>query len=124
LLYPPKEDSTLLTKILEPAGIRPRKIQEVTLTEAIIEMAIGGLGIAALPKWTVGPQLASGALIGVPLKPPGYRWNWSIAQLRESRAPVYVQEFIRILAKLPLHAAFASKIPRAKRDGSPGKAAA
>ena len=124
LLYPPKEDSTLLTKILEPAGIRPRKIQEVTLTDAIIEMAIGGLGIAALPKWTVGPQLASGALIGVPLKPPGYQWNWSIAQLRESRAPVYVQEFIRILAKLPLHTGLSTKIPRGKRDGSPGKAAA
>ncbi|HVH73102.1 MAG TPA: LysR family transcriptional regulator, partial [Candidatus Dormibacteraeota bacterium] len=80
LLYPPKEESTLLTKILEPAGIRPKKIHEVTLTEAIIEMVIGGLGIAALPKWTVAPQLASGALVGVPLKPSGYRWNWSIAQ--------------------------------------------
>lgn len=119
LLYPPKEESTLLTKILEPAGIRPRKIQEVTLTEAIIEMVIGGLGVAALPKWTVGPQLASGALIGVPLKPPGYRWNWSIAQLRENRAPAYLQEFIRNLAKLPLHAGLLSKMPRGKRNGSP-----
>jgi LysR family transcriptional regulator for metE and metH len=124
LLYPPKEESTLLTKILEPAGIRPRRIQEVTLTEAIIEMVIGGLGIAALPKWMVGPQLASGALIGVPLKPPGYRWNWSIAQLRENRAPAYVQEFIRILAKLPLRAGLSSKMSRGKRNGSPGKAAA
>jgi LysR family transcriptional regulator, regulator for metE and metH len=123
LLYPPKEESTLLTKILGPAGIRPRKIQEVALTEAIIEMVVGGLGIAALPKWTVGPQLASGALVGVPLKPPGYRWNWSIAQLRENRAPVYVQEFIRILAELPLRAGLSSKMPRGKRTGSQGKAA-
>src|SRR2546429_5198627 len=30
-------------------------------------------------------QLASGALIGVPLKPPGCRWTWSIAQLRANR---------------------------------------
>ena len=124
LLYPPKEESTLLTKVLEPAGIRPRKIQEVTLTEAIIEMVVGGLGIAALPEWTVGPQLASGALIGVPLKPPGYRWNWSIAQLRENRVPVYVEEFIRILAKLPLRPAWSSKMPRRKRNGSEGRAAA
>ncbi len=47
LLYPPKSDSTLLTKILGPAGIQPRKIQEVMLTEVILEMVIGGLGIAA-----------------------------------------------------------------------------
>lgn len=123
LLYPPKEDSTLLMKILQPAGIRPRKIQEVTLTEAIIEMVIGGLGIAALPKWTVAPQLASGALIGVSLKPPGCRWTWSIAQLRESRTPAYVQEFISVLAKRPLYAEFSPKM-RAKRNGSPRKAAA
>lgn len=100
LLYPPREESTLLTKILEPAGIRPRKIQEVSLTEAIIEMIVGGLGIAALPKWIVGPQLVSGTLIGLPLKPPGYRWHWCIAQLRDHHAPAYVQEFIRILEEL------------------------
>jgi LysR family transcriptional regulator, regulator for metE and metH len=97
LLYPPREESTLLTKILEPIGIRPRKIQEVMLTEAILEMVIGGLGIAALPRWAVGPQLASGALIGLPLQPPGYRWTWSVAQLRANRPPAHVQEFIRML---------------------------
>lgn len=123
LLYPPKEESTLLTKVLEPAGIRPRKTQEVMLTEAIIEMIIGGLGIAALPKWTVAPQLASGALVGVPLKPPGYKWNWSVAQLRDNRTPVYVQEFIRILAKRPLDAEFSPRM-RGKKNGSAGKAAA
>jgi LysR family transcriptional regulator for metE and metH len=124
LLYPPKEDSTLLTKILEPAGICPRKIQEVALTEAIIEMIIGGLGIAALPKWTVGPQLASGALVGVPLKPPGYRWIWSIAQLRDNRPPAYVQEFIRLLAKRPLLTDFSRRTPGARKHASPRKAAA
>ncbi|HKW35252.1 MAG TPA: LysR substrate-binding domain-containing protein [Candidatus Acidoferrum sp.] len=122
LLYSPKEDSTLLTKILEPAGIRPRKTQEVTLTEAIIEMIIGGLGIAALPRWTVAPQLASGTLVGVPLK-PGYGWNWSVAQLRESRAPVYIQEFINILAKRPLYAEFSPRM-RAKKKRLPTKGAA
>jgi LysR family transcriptional regulator for metE and metH len=122
LIYPPKEESTLLTKILEPAGIRPKRIQEVTLTEAIIEMVIGGLGIAALPKWTVAPQLASKALIGVPLKPPGYRWSWSIAQLRENRTPVYMEEFIRILAKRPLYAEFSPRM-RGKKNGSTKRAA-
>ena len=102
LIYPPKEESTILTKVLEPAGIRPGKVQEIMLTEAIIEMVMGGLGIAGLARWAVGPQLASGALIGLPLKPPGFRWNWSIAQLRANRPPAYIQEFIRILAERPL----------------------
>lgn len=123
LLYPPKEESTLVTKILEPAGIHPRKIQEVRLTEAIVEMVAGGLGIAGLPTWTMAPQLASRAVIGVPLKPPGCRWKWSVAQLRDNRTPAYMQEFIRILAKRPLYAEFSPKI-RGKKNGSVRKAAA
>lgn len=118
LLYPPKEESTLLTKILDPAGVRPKKIQEITLTEAIIEMTIGGLGIAALPKWTIVPQLASGALIGVPLKPPGCRWKWSLALLRETPSPVYMEGFIDILAKRPLYAEFSPRMG-VRRNGRP-----
>jgi LysR family transcriptional regulator for metE and metH len=101
LVYPPKSESTLLTKILEPAGIQPRKIQEILLTEVILEMIVGGLGIAALPRWAVAPQLSSGLLIGVPLQPPGYRWLWSVAQLRDVPSPPYVQEFIRLISDPP-----------------------
>src|SRR6266567_1115639 len=127
LLYPPKSDSTLLTKILGPAGIQPRKIQEVMLTEVILEMVIGGLGIAALPRWAVGPQLAAGTLIGVPLQPPGYRWQWSIAQLRGNHPAVYVQEFIRVLAESPMLADFFPRAPRSRRrlpHGKPTRSAA
>jgi LysR family transcriptional regulator, regulator for metE and metH len=123
LLYPPKTDSTLLMKILEPAGIQPRKIQEVLLTEVILEMVIGGLGIAALPRWAVGPQLAAGTLIGVPLQPPGYKWQWSVAQLRENHPPAYVEEFIRLLADRPMLADTFPRVPRARRRISPAKLA-
>jgi DNA-binding transcriptional LysR family regulator len=102
-----------LTKILEPAGIRPRRIQEVLLTEVILEMIIGGLGIAALPRWAVGPQVASGVVIGVPLQPPGYRWHWSVAQLRDNSPPDYLQEFVRIIADRPMLADF---FPRARNQ--------
>jgi LysR family transcriptional regulator, regulator for metE and metH len=123
LVYPPRSESTLLTKILEPAGIQPRKIQEVLLTEVILEMVIGGLGIAALPRWAVGPQLSSGALIGVPLQPPGYRWQWSVAQLRDNHSPVYIQEFIRLLAERPILADFVPRAPKSKRRLSAGSLA-
>jgi LysR family transcriptional regulator, regulator for metE and metH len=122
LLYPPRADSTLLRKVLEPAGIQPRKVQEVMLTEVLLEMVIGGLGIAALPRWAVGPQLASGALMGVPLQPPGYRWQWSIAQLRANQPPAYVQEFIRLLADRPLHVGPTPGATRPRRFTSPGRA--
>lgn len=101
-IYPPKEESTLLNEILAPAGVWPRQVQEVMLTEAIVEMVKGGLGVAMLARWAVAPQLASGAVAGLPLTERGHHRTWSAAQLRDQRAPVYLQEFIRLLAEHPL----------------------
>jgi LysR family transcriptional regulator for metE and metH len=102
IIYPPKEDSTILNRFLMPAGISPRRIQEVMLTDVIIEMVRGGLGVAALAKWAVLPQLDSGALVGLSLTEQGFRRTWSAAQLRDLRTPAYVEEFIRVLSEHPI----------------------
>jgi LysR family transcriptional regulator for metE and metH len=102
IIYPPKEDSTLLNRFLTPAGISPRKIQEVMLTDVIIEMVRGGLGVAALAKWAVAPHLDSGALVGLSFTEQGFRRTWSAAQLRHAQTPAYVEEFIRVLAEHPI----------------------
>jgi LysR family transcriptional regulator, regulator for metE and metH len=102
IIYPPKEDSTVLNRFLIPAGVSPRKIQEVMLTDVIIEMVRGGLGVAALAKWAVSPQLDSGVLVGLSLTEQGFRRTWSAAQLRDTRTPPYVEEFIRVLAEHPI----------------------
>jgi LysR family transcriptional regulator for metE and metH len=109
IIYPPKEECTVLKEFLEPAGIAPRRIQEVMLTEAIVEMVRAGLGVASLPRWAAAPQLASGAVIGLPLTAQGFRRTWSAAQLRDQRAPVYLQEFIRLLAERPLSEDFSPR---------------
>ena len=101
-LFPPKSESSLLNEILAPAGVSPRRIQEVTLTEVIIEMVRGGLGVAAVARWAVAPHLASGAVVGIPLTASGFHRTWSAAQLRDKQAPAYLQEFIRLLAENPI----------------------
>jgi LysR family transcriptional regulator for metE and metH len=102
IIYPPKEESTVLNRFLIPAGIAPRRIQEVMLTDVIIEMVRGGLGVAALAKWAVLPQLDAGALVGLSLTEQGFRRTWSAAQLRDARTPAYVEEFIRVLSEYPI----------------------
>jgi len=121
IIYPPKEECTVLKEILEPAGIAPRTIREVMLTEAIIEMVIAGLGLASLPRWAAAPQLASGAVIGLPLTAQGLHRTWSAAQLRDRAAPVYLKEFIRLLEERPLTEDFVRPIvnpknPKARRN--------
>jgi len=59
----------------------------------------------------------------VPLQPPGYRWQWSVAQLRDNHSPVYVQEFIRLLAERPILADFFPRASRSRRRLSPGSLA-
>jgi LysR family transcriptional regulator, regulator for metE and metH len=102
IIFPPKEDSTVLNRFLTPAGISPRRIQEVTLTDVIIEMVRGGLGVAALAKWAVLPQLDSGTLVGLSLTEQGFRRTWSAAQLRDVQTSAYVEEFIRVLSEHPI----------------------
>jgi len=109
IIYPPKEECTVLREILEPAGVRPRRIQEVTLTEGIVEMVRAGLGVAALPRWAAAPQLASGGVIGLPVTAQGFRRTWSVAQLRDQQAPAYLKEFIRLLAERPLYEEFPTR---------------
>jgi len=104
LLFPPKSDSSLLNEVLTPAGIAPRRIQELTLTEAIIDLVRGNLGVAAVARWAAAPQLASGAVVGLRLTADGLRRNWAAAQLRDKSAPAYLDEFVKVLAQLPLTA--------------------
>jgi LysR family transcriptional regulator for metE and metH len=115
IIYPPKEECTLLKELLEPAGVVPRRIQEVTLTDGIVEMVRAGLGVASLPRWAAAPQLASGAVVGLPLTAQGFRRTWSAAQLRDQRAPAYLKEFIRLLAERPLYEEFPQRRKTARR---------
>src|SRR5258708_29525578 len=85
-LFPPRTDSTLLNQILAPAGVSPRRIQEVMLTEAIIEMVRGGLGVSAVARWAVAPQLESGAVVGPALTAAGFPRPWSAAHFPATQA--------------------------------------
>jgi LysR family transcriptional regulator, regulator for metE and metH len=118
-VFPPKDDSTLLMKMLAPAGVTPRRVQEVMLTEVIIEMVRGGMGVASMATWAVAPQLASGALIGLRLTEQGWRRTWSAAQVRDKNAPPYVEEFIRLLAEHPISTSVSQRKSAGKKIALP-----
>jgi LysR family transcriptional regulator for metE and metH len=133
IIYPPLEESSVLLKFLNPAGVVPRRIREVMLTEAILELVKAGMGVAVLARWAVAPQLTSAELRAVRLTRDGFYRDWSIARLKPhaSRsssetqhtgvrtprihpgAPAYLDEFIRILVGHPIH--LPVPLPRAKR---------
>ncbi|WP_158014009.1 LysR family transcriptional regulator [Sphingomonas sanxanigenens] len=61
---------------LKPAQVSYRKMLKVELTEAIIELVIGGFGVSILSRWAVGPYLRSGALRAAQVTRKGLFVSW------------------------------------------------
>jgi LysR family transcriptional regulator for metE and metH len=111
MIYPPREESTLLMKILAPAGVAPKRILEVPLTEAIIEMAAAGTGIGFLARWAIAPDVERGRIVARPLSTRGFRRQWCAVTLRNQPTPPYLTEFLTLLTN------FAPKQARRLRAG-------
>ncbi len=99
LVYPPREESTLVQKYLAPAGVEPKGVLELPLTEAMIEMVASGLGIALLPRWAVAPHVKAGRLAARPLTSRGLTRTWYAATLRDQPASPHLCEFVQLLSQ-------------------------
>src|SRR5262249_14354170 len=87
--------------VLAPAGVRPRRVTHIQLTEAIVEMVKAGLAVSVLPRWAVAPQLERGELVARPLTRAGRFRSWSAAyRSRNASAPLL--DFVELLARHPL----------------------
>lgn len=102
IIYTTPDESLVVKQVLTPAGVKPKKISNVQLTEAIIEMAKAGVGIGVLARWAVAPQVEAGQLRAVPLTRKGLHRRWSAATLKNKSTPAYLSEFIRLLADNPV----------------------
>jgi LysR family transcriptional regulator for metE and metH len=98
----PKEELTIYQKILVPAGVSPKQVSRVELTEAIIEMVKAGLGIGVMARWAVSPHLEAGTLRAVPLTARGFHRRWSAAMIRNKATPAYVSRFVELLCSNPM----------------------
>jgi LysR family transcriptional regulator for metE and metH len=101
IVYAPRSESTVFRQVLMPAGVTPRRMSEIQLTEAIIEMVKAGIGIGVLARWAVLPHLQAGTLEAVPLTRTGFHRQWKAAVIAGS-VPEYIPEFARLLARGPL----------------------
>jgi len=96
-----RADNVLFRCMLDPAGVSPRRVSTIQLTEAIVEMVKAGLGVAALASWAVEPYVSANSLAVVRLTPDGIRRRWQAATLRQQATPLHIREFCRLLAAGP-----------------------
>jgi LysR family transcriptional regulator for metE and metH len=98
----PKEELTIFQKVLSPAGISPKHVSRVELTEAIIEMVKAGLGVGVMARWAVAPHVDAGKLRALPLTAKGFHRQWSAAMIRHRATPSYLLRFAELLASTPM----------------------
>jgi LysR family transcriptional regulator for metE and metH len=71
---------------LKPAQVSYRRMMKVELTEAIVELVIGGFGVSILSRWAVSHYLKSGALASARITPQGLYVDWH-ATTRKAEPP-------------------------------------
>lgn len=97
--YPPREESTLVLKVLRPAHLEAARVVEVPLTESIVDMVSANMGVALLARWAVKQYLSSGKIVARPLN-KGFRRRWHAATLRSRPMTPYLSEFINLLVRV------------------------
>lgn len=85
ILHSDYRGSVVHQRFLLPAGVEPRRVSLLRLTEAVLAAVRAGLGISALARWAVAPELAAGRLVGVRLGESGVHRDWSACFLAEGR---------------------------------------
>jgi LysR family transcriptional regulator for metE and metH len=82
ILHSDPEDSSLFELLLRPAGVTPRRVSKLPLTEALLEAVKAGLGVSVMARWAVRPEVDAGNLVAIPLGSGGLRRAWYAATLR------------------------------------------
>jgi LysR family transcriptional regulator for metE and metH len=103
----PREQLDVFTRVLWPAGLEPSRVSRVPLTEALIELVRGGVGVATLPGWILPAGASRRGLAFQRLTPRGVRRRWSAVTLSGARSRP-LGRFVQVLREESL-------IPRPSR---------
>lgn len=91
-------ESNLFKQILVPAGVIPRQVIKLPMTEAMIEMVKAGLGVCVMVRWAASPYLkATGSLVPVRLTRKGIKRTWYAATPVGSADCPCVNTFVELL---------------------------
>lgn len=95
----PPTESDLFRRLLTPQGVTPARVLRLELTEALLELAAAGEGVAVLAGWSAAPWLRQGRLEARPLHPVRLRRTWHAATLPRSGARAPISAFMDVLRR-------------------------
>jgi len=92
----------IIEEQLKPAGVTVRRIMQVRMTEAIVELVRAGLGIAVLSGWAFDDIENRSELRAVRISKAGFIRQWQAVSHPDQNidATPHLQQFIRYLRNL------------------------
>jgi LysR family transcriptional regulator for metE and metH len=93
------EESFVLRRVLAPAGLVPAQVSFIMLTEAMIEMARAGLGVGILPRWSAQAAVAARTVVPLSITRRGVGRRWTAATLKTPAEPLWLTDFITLIAE-------------------------
>lgn len=90
----PLDSVEVVKSVLMPAELKPKKVIQVQVTEAVIEMVKAGMGIKVMAKWMVEPYLKDKRLTSIPVTSKGLFRTWYAVTLDKPESQQYLQNFI------------------------------
>src|SRR5688572_27001294 len=98
LAYSPPESNNAFQQILMPAGVSPKQVTVLQLTEAMLELTRANMGVTILARWALRPHLELGGLKALRIDHSAARRTWTAAIRATRPTPAYIDDFIRFLS--------------------------
>jgi LysR family transcriptional regulator for metE and metH len=83
----PREQLDVFTRVLWPAGLEPRRVSRVPLTEALVELVRAGIGVAPLASWVLPPRRRGLRALRITARGVHRRWSAVTPRTRARSAP-------------------------------------
>ena len=93
----PMDTVFVYTKVLRPAGIEPKHVYEVPMTEAMVEMVAAGIGVAVIPLWIARSYIEMGKIVPVQVTSKGLLRTLGLAVQEKKTYPSYYKTLIDFL---------------------------
>lgn len=107
------EDTLFYSRVLDPAGVRPKRISPLRLTEAIASMVAAGAGIAVMTPWSIARELEAGEVVAVPVTEMGLRRSWHAVRMETEEENPPREDLIDLLQGGPVHLFEGGETPQA-----------
>jgi len=95
------QDARRMREVLTAEGVGMPEVQEVPLTDAIVELVKADLGVGLMSRWAVAPFVAAGDVVARRFTRGGLEERWTAAFRRDAPDPRPLERFAELLRARP-----------------------